>query len=70
MRYFNVMILGPTQSPYEGSQIVLISQRCSSLLLPFSSLMHAAQRFIVIVSAASSDSALSLYLFIQTDMFV
>lgn len=23
MRYFNVMILGPTQSPYEGSDIYL-----------------------------------------------
>ena len=22
MRYFNVMILGPTQSPYEGKQLV------------------------------------------------
>ncbi|XP_012848631.1 PREDICTED: ubiquitin-conjugating enzyme E2 36 [Erythranthe guttata] len=25
MRYFNVMILGPTQSPYEGNKIIIFS---------------------------------------------
>lgn len=32
MRYFNVMILGPTQSPYEGN-IVVAEQFCPSVAL-------------------------------------
>lgn len=41
MRYFNVMILGPTQSPYEGIQLItpiianvsLFGLKCASFCL-------------------------------------
>uniref|UniRef100_A0A2N9J448 UBC core domain-containing protein n=1 Tax=Fagus sylvatica TaxID=28930 RepID=A0A2N9J448_FAGSY len=53
MRYFNVMILGPAQSPYEGGVFKL------ELFLPEEYPMAAPKAFILLILLESPDTVVS-----------
>lgn len=71
MRYFNVMILGPTQSPYEGSQIVFISKDASHrLLVPFFLLLCMPLTDFVLSFLLQVMTLCSVSIFVYTNGYV